>query len=770
MRASAPDPFVRALVVRGQSAEAERDPLTAELYFGLAAIRGSLEATAAITRLRAPRARARLRWSNVWVRDVESLAFSPDGRDLFVGARGALLRFDVQRLSLVDALEATVASVAADGRTAVTLRADRGFGPPARIDAWRLPSFERVGRSTADGDGRDLWPRLSADGRLLFLVGNPTRVFALPSLHLVSEFANPAGPWIIPSPTGDRVAAQAYQAFYLLRSDGLRLRGSPEPASSDRRVSFSSDGHHLAFVESRPTRSPGSRFDDGWADEVLVTDPVSGAVHTRIPLPGRRRDNADGYSPARHVRGTPRDEVTSMVAFGPADRLLAVARGVQPVLVLSTDGRVQAKLDNQREHVIRMAFSPDGALIAGATFEGGIFLWSTLGGVGARLGGCVSDSVERTPDEREGLVRIVHAGGDRCPLDLQTGRVAGPIARRTFRVRVPLPGERSELGTDVPGRLQRYDALTGQFIRDEAAPGLEGLLDAWEISAHRWPRALLSPRQGMATGQQGLVIWNAAAGSHVRLPGVVRQALFIGGRQVLTTSTDGWLRVWDADTGALLRGQRVPQHDIYALSLAEAAGRIAVLGEGGAHVLDLVRGSRISAIGTKTADPRRCGSSDAATLKPGFIALHPSGRQLAASYSDGVRIWDVASGQLVLTLPFRDEVMRIDYVDQGRGLLVQRSGLPSLERWDIDLQGAGRSSLAPAAMIERAAHESGLAIRSTAEAREELADRRSALCGQVDIFDVLFRRRPHGGVAAPPRNLDVETVPASALEPQPCQR
>jgi WD40 repeat protein len=221
----------------------------------------------------------------------------------------------------------------------------------------------------------------------------------------------------------------------------------------------------------------------------------------------------------------------------------------------------------------------------------------------------------------------------------------------------------------------------------------------WDVAAGRDGRLL-----AVAAGEAGVELFDAAGKSLRTLPGggakVMRVAVSADGKRVAGGSEDGTARVWEADTGRLVRtlgGHRGP---VFGVSF-HPDGRLVTAGfDGTVRLWDVddpaaaprvlrVQGVRfncaaVSPDGTRLA----AGGSDAtirvwematgdeqATLRGHAgdvlgVAFSPDSATLASGSRDRtVRLWDVASGKPVRLLPVHlDAVFAVAFAADGRSL------------------------------------------------------------------------------------------------------
>jgi hypothetical protein len=162
----------------------------------------------------------------------------------------------------------------------------------------------------------------------------------------------------------------------------------------------------------------------------------------------------------------------------------------------------------------------------------------------------------------------------------------------------------------------------------------------------------------------------------MRHAGAVRQVLFLpGGRGLLSAGHDG-IRLWDVGTGKERHRWQVPT---WALALAADRNTLAALDEDQfVRILDLRTRRQVRQF--------RC-SGRLASLEEFCAALtfSPDGRQLAVGYGMSVELWDWDRGLRLRTLPLEHGhgVASLNYLPDGRGLIVNGRGGYASSTWDL---------------------------------------------------------------------------------------
>jgi WD40 repeat protein len=386
------------------------------------------------------------------------------------------------------------------------------------------------------------------------------------------------------------------------------------------------------------------------------------------------------------------------------ERLVYARDGVAVVVDLAT-GRAVRELPVDAGP---LAFHPSGKLVAVSTGDG-FALWNVDTGE-ATLRWNRHDGVLALAFDAEGRHLAVGAtSGVAAIWDLETGahRAVTPLAGAPVAQLAYGPG-----GSLATGSRMQRESTTADLVTVWRADGTH----AWSRELERLEGLAFQPRSGLLAtaskvgNDRALMLWHADGGSPVTMPDA---------RTPFAWRSDGALAYRDDDrrTTSVTGVRGRTGLDVSAAELAfPAAGDLLAVGEdsGRLSVWDTTTGAPIAVADdehgahlTWNADGTLLASAAGTTvrLRDGktaailatlttsatiaAIAIHPSGRYLAAGCVDGtVELWSVATAQRVATLAGGHLVLALDAVDGepdvGDALFwrVGKLDLPALGAWD----------------------------------------------------------------------------------------
>jgi WD40 repeat protein/serine/threonine protein kinase/tetratricopeptide (TPR) repeat protein len=352
----------------------------------------------------------------------------------------------------------------------------------------------------------------------------------------------------------------------------------------------------------------------------------------------------------------------ALVRFSP-DRKRAVSfSGWNPAQLWDVDSAEPLTPPLRRFHQTwAAAFNPQGDAVATGGVSGVVHVWqtATLDLVAAPLRhGPLVTSVEFSPDGRQvvtrdadGIVRVWDLAGGAAPASALVSN-EHPVAWRQARIVVFSP-RANRMVTDFDF-LRLWDTRTGRLVADlQSLTGRSILTKAFSADG----------RQLVTGSTDGTArVWDAATGrpvsGWVRHAGLVAHASFSpDGRLVVTSGQDKVALVWDAETTRQVA--ELPHGRAVRCAAFSPDGRRVVTGTGDfADYMDLI---------APRSDPDRKGEVrvwDAATGRPitpplgtagavQQVAFSPGGGRVLAVTAGGpasrdrVRVWDAATGRPV---------------------------------------------------------------------------------------------------------------------------
>ncbi len=358
------------------------------------------------------------------------------------------------------------------------------------------------------------------------------------------------------------------------------------------------------------------------------------------------------------------DGVTS-IAWSPDSQAIAAVGFDKALKLWRRDGTLLRTLRGHDAVIWSVAFSPDGRSIATSSADRTARLWQLNNGMMIRLEGHTSDvnQVEFSPDGR----LLVSASKDRS---IKLWSEGGNFIR-SFN------GDRG----------WKFDAKFSPNGQEIASVGLNGAVQRWRIdgtllatlpqSGNDAIQSLAYRPSGtdIATGGQDkqLQVWDAQ-GKLVRLwsahDAPIQKVTFSqDGQTIASSSSDGTVKLWQADTGKFLTSLVGHQGEVRAIAFSDAL--IATGGLDRSIKLWKLDGTLINTLS---------GHQDNVYS----VAFSPNGQTIAsASLDKTIKLW-TREGRLITTLSGHTDGVRSVAFSPDGALLASASSDRTVILWNLD--------------------------------------------------------------------------------------
>jgi RNA polymerase sigma factor (sigma-70 family) len=535
------------------------------------------------------------------------------------------------------------------------------------------------------------------------------------------------------APAGNLLASAGDDAVRLWDiATGREVRRLPQRAD---RVAFSPDGRLLATgghdgpvrLWDAATARPLRRLEWGEDTYALAFSPDGKAIAS-----GGRAGSLflDDVATGKRLRQWRVPGRLASVAFSPDGRRLATATtgGLVQVWELATQAEAP-QFRGQKLPGIHVAFSPDGRLLAAAPVSGGFGLWEVATGKAVHREAGGYGEVVFSPSGRTlaapdlGAVRLWEAA---------TGK---PVAALPWRhpppahVRFSPDGKYLAASGGGGPAITIWELSTGKEVSPLPAHrdpirAVAFAPDGRTLAAVEADGRTLAAVEAGGEGTGALTLWRLATRQGLRrLPGPAGHGpavLFVaGGREVLAgPGVDGAVGRWEVGTGKQLPFvPRLAQAHARALAVSPDGQALAVsasdrsvnlydagsgqqrgalrLTAGEGYVLALSPGGRLLAYADGAGSAVLADTASGKTLHrfrhEALLALAFSrdGRLLATGGSGPVRLWQVATGQELPSLPGHGDpgqTTAVAFSPDGRGLA--SSGYDGTVRvWELATRG-----------------------------------------------------------------------------------
>jgi WD40 repeat protein/tRNA A-37 threonylcarbamoyl transferase component Bud32 len=380
------------------------------------------------------------------------------------------------------------------------------------------------------------------------------------------------------------------------------------------------------------------------------------------------------------------------VAFSPDGKLLAAASPDGEVdLRDAKTGRVMRTLRGHTDLVLAVAFSPDGTRLASAGGDRTVRLWDVTDGretrrlKGALKGPNGPAALAFSPDGG----RLAFAG--RTPLvqvwDAATGEESLRLGPHLEAVGVAFSPDGKWLAAGSLGdhAVRLWDAMTGRLAW-EKREGHAG----WVYGVAFSPDG---KRLASVGNDQMVKLWDVPGGRPVttlkgHTAGVIGVAFSPDGRRLATCGMDQTVKLWDPAAGQLLASFRGHKGAVPGVAFHPRGDRLASVGDDQTVKLWDVRAGHPFSTLAGHAGHVRC------------VAFSPDGARLAsASWDKTVKLWDVASGRELRTFKGHAEpVWGLAFRPDGR-CVASASADGVIKLWDADAGGEMNPLKGPAGIF-----------------------------------------------------------------------
>ncbi|MDE0315422.1 MAG: T9SS type A sorting domain-containing protein [Candidatus Poribacteria bacterium] len=341
---------------------------------------------------------------------------------------------------------------------------------------------------------------------------------------------------------------------------------------------------------------------------------------------------------ARFGKGTIQE-----IQYSPDGTQLAVASSIGIWIYDAQTGEELDLLSGHPDKVERVAFSPDGNILASVGWEGTIFLWDVSTGTHIRtLSGRV-ESISFSPD---GNILAGGSGGETRLWDVSTGTHIRTITGQSQVESVSFSPDGKTLATrDTDGMIFLWDVSTGTHIRT--------------LSGHtRWVYSLSFSPDGKTLASAGgsrdntIRLWEVSTGKNIRtITEDVGSVSFSPDGNILASASRREIRLWEVSTGKNIR--TIAWNYVKSLSFSPDGNTLAGGSGGEIRLFDVSTGTHIKTISGHTA----------------WGKFSPDGNTLASVSGNEIHLFDVSTSTHIRTLSGHTErVYSISFSPDGNTL------------------------------------------------------------------------------------------------------